>query len=42
MLQRFEKPTINVSIFEITDIITTSSPGLEEEDDTIVMPDVPM
>ena len=41
MLPRFEEPTIKVSIFEVTDIITLSFPT-EGDDDTIVLPDVPM
>ena len=34
----FEEPKIKVSIFQIEDVITTSS----TEDDTIVLPDVGM
>lgn len=41
MLPRFEEPTIKVSIFEVTDIITLSIPT-EEDDDTVELPDVPM
>lgn len=40
MLPRFEEPTIKVSIFEVTDIITLSNPA--EDDDTVELPDVPM
>jgi hypothetical protein len=40
MLPRFEDPTIKVSIFEVTDIITVSF--TEGDDDTIELPDVQM
>ena len=35
MLPRFEEPTIKVSIFEVTDIITISVGDGGENDDTI-------
>ena len=42
MLPRFEEPTIKVSIFEVTDIITLSVGDGGENDDTIELPDVAM